>query len=152
MRRFALLLLLLLSVSGGAPAKAPAAEDDGRSDVGRFLEEFGMDEHGGETIAYALKMQSGIRTLHDLRAVSEQQLETAGLDTMEQRNLLAKVERELGRLDWRTYYAEKKAEREAKKARKAAKKAKKAAAKGGEEKEVKSGEPAAEPAPPRDEL
>ena len=148
--RLLALLLLLLSATGGAPAKAPAAEDDGTTEVGRFLEEFGMDEHAGETIAYALKMQSGVKTLHDLRAVSEQQLETAGLDTMEQRAILAKVERELGRLDWRTYYAEKKAEREAKKARKAEKARRKAEKEAGGG--VKAAESAASPPPPRDEL
>ena len=71
------------------------------TEVGAFLAEFGLDGHEGETIAYALRMQAGIRTLHDLRAVSDAALEQAGLDTMEQRAIFDKLEREAGgRLDW----------------------------------------------------
>jgi len=63
-------------------------------------------------------MQSGIKTLDDLRAASEADLEKAGLDTMEVRSVFAKVERELGgRLDWRVHHEQKKAARAARRAR-----------------------------------
>jgi hypothetical protein len=107
--RFLLLLLCLVLLAGpgvaGAKTKKKKAHDPNklqRTKVGKFLEQFELDNQKGEATAYALRVEHDIWTPQDLRSVTPKQLKDSGLNKTERKKLLSGIAKQLGRLPPKT--------------------------------------------------